>query len=63
MFGLYEQVSVWGAVLTIPIFAWELSLAFRLIIKGFNESEQAESSTHSESDLQEADGLAGSLAN
>jgi len=38
MFGLYEQVSAWGAILSIPIFAWELSLAFRLIVKGFSET-------------------------
>lgn len=46
MFGLYDQVTVWGAVLTIPIFAWELSLAFRLIFKGFNEAVLEDSSGH-----------------
>lgn len=52
MFGLYEQVTVWGAILTIPIFAWELSLAFRLIFKGFNEAalpdSEIEGSPHQE---------------
>jgi hypothetical protein len=38
LFGLYKQVSVIGAVSAIPAFAWELSLAFWLIIKGFNAS-------------------------
>lgn len=35
MFGLVEQVSTLGAVVAIPVFGWELSLAGRLIIKGF----------------------------
>jgi hypothetical protein len=35
MFGAYEQVSVWGALTAVPVFAWELSFAFWLIIKGF----------------------------
>ena len=35
MFGAYEQVSVWGALTAIPVFAWELTFAFWLIIKGF----------------------------
>jgi len=36
--GLYEQVSVWGSVAAIPVFAWEMSLAVRLIAKGFKPS-------------------------
>ncbi|MEV4684349.1 DUF4386 domain-containing protein [Streptomyces kurssanovii] len=35
MFGLYEQLSVAGSVAAIPVFAWEVSLAVRLIAKGF----------------------------
>lgn len=38
MFGLYEQVSVAGSVAAIPVFAWEVTLAVRLITKGFNPS-------------------------
>ncbi|GAA3791484.1 hypothetical protein GCM10022226_08090 [Sphaerisporangium flaviroseum] len=38
MFGLYEQLSVWGAVAAVPVFAWELALAGRLIVKGFKPS-------------------------
>jgi hypothetical protein len=38
MFGLYDQVSVPGAIAAIPVFAWELSLAFTLIIRGFRQS-------------------------
>jgi Domain of unknown function (DUF4386) len=35
LFGLYTQVSAWAAAAAVPVFAWELSLAFWLIIKGF----------------------------
>ena len=38
MFGVILQVSVWGAILAIPVFAYEMSLAVRLIVKGFNSS-------------------------
>lgn len=38
MFGLYEQVSAVGSVAAIPVFAWEVALAVRLITKGFNPS-------------------------
>lgn len=41
LFGVYKQVSVWGAVTAIPVFAWELSLAFWLIVKGFKQSAVA----------------------
>jgi hypothetical protein len=40
LFGLYGQYSVWNGVAAIE-FAWELSLAFWLIIKGFNRSALA----------------------
>ena len=35
LFGLYTQVSAPAAGSAVPVFAWELSLAFWLIIKGF----------------------------
>jgi hypothetical protein len=35
LFGAYPQVSLAGAVAPLPVFAWELGLAFFLIIKGF----------------------------
>jgi hypothetical protein len=38
MFGLYPQVSSVAGVAAIPEFAWELSLALWLIIRGFNTS-------------------------
>lgn len=37
-FGRYDQLPAWSAVIVLPIFAWELSLAIRLITKGFNPS-------------------------
>ena len=38
MFGVFLQVSLWGAILAIPVFAYEMSLAVWLIVKGFNSS-------------------------
>ncbi len=35
IFGLYEQMSVWSLIATIPEFAWELSLGVYLMVKGF----------------------------
>ncbi|MET9854755.1 DUF4386 domain-containing protein [Streptomyces sp. NPDC006450] len=35
MFGAYEQLSTAGAVAALPVFAWELALAGRLIVSGF----------------------------
>jgi hypothetical protein len=34
--GLFEQISLWGALLAIPVFAYEMSLAIWLLAKGFN---------------------------
>jgi hypothetical protein len=38
MFLFPGQSPVWAAILVIPIFTWEVSLALRLIFKGFNGS-------------------------
>jgi hypothetical protein len=38
MFGLYVQTSVWGAIFALPVFAYEMTLATWLIMKGFNSS-------------------------
>jgi Domain of unknown function (DUF4386) len=38
LFGLYEQISMPGAIAGIPVFAWEMSLAVWLIAKGFKPS-------------------------
>lgn len=36
MFGAYDQLSPAGAAAALPVFAWELALAGRLIIRGFD---------------------------
>lgn len=36
MFGIIIQISVWGLLFALPIFAYELILAIWLIFKGFN---------------------------
>jgi hypothetical protein len=41
MFDVFEPMSVCVGIAVIPIFAWELSLATRLIIRGFNTSVTA----------------------
>lgn len=41
LFGLYKQISVWGSVTAVPVFAWELTLAIWLIAKGFKPSASA----------------------
>jgi hypothetical protein len=38
LFGLHEQVSTWGAIAAVPVFAWEMSLAIWLIVNGFKPS-------------------------
>ncbi|MED4227771.1 DUF4386 domain-containing protein [Neobacillus cucumis] len=41
MFGVIQQVSVWGGILALPVAANEMILAVWLIAKGFNESALA----------------------
>jgi hypothetical protein len=36
MFGVYLQISVWGVIAALPVFAYEMSLAVWLMVKGFN---------------------------
>ena len=38
MFGIILQFSTWGAVLGMPVFVYEITLAIWLIAKGFNVS-------------------------
>lgn len=45
MFGLYEQVSVWGSITALPVFAWEMTLAVWLIVKGFKPSPVSSGNT------------------
>jgi hypothetical protein len=37
MFGIFPQISFWGAILAVPVAANEMILAVWLIVKGFNE--------------------------
>ncbi|MCC7446104.1 MAG: DUF4386 domain-containing protein [Anaerolineae bacterium] len=41
MLGGYEKLPSWAAIAVIPIFAWELTFAIRLITKGFKPSAPA----------------------
>ena len=34
---LFDQISIWGVLLAIPVFVYEMSLAFWLVSKGFNQ--------------------------
>jgi Domain of unknown function (DUF4386) len=36
--GLFEQLSVWGILLALPVFSYEMLLAAYLIIKGFKNT-------------------------
>ncbi|MFJ5549417.1 DUF4386 domain-containing protein [Streptomyces sp. NPDC093225] len=35
LFGAYPQLSPWGSLAAVPVFAWELALAGYLTVKGF----------------------------
>jgi hypothetical protein len=35
-FGVFSQISIWGVLLAVPVFLYEMSLAVWLIVKGFN---------------------------
>lgn len=41
LFGVYEQVSVAGSLAALPVFAWEVTLAVRLLGKGFDARADA----------------------
>jgi hypothetical protein len=38
MFGVFPQISFWGAILAVPVAANEMILAVWLLVKGFNEN-------------------------
>ncbi|MFD0050670.1 DUF4386 domain-containing protein [Actinomycetes bacterium NPDC127524] len=40
MFGVIDQVSAWGGILAVPVFANEMILAVWLITRGFNTSDK-----------------------
>ncbi len=48
MFGLSEQIPAWAGIFVLPIFAWEVTLAIRLIVRGFNASAVATEPSWSE---------------
>jgi hypothetical protein len=39
MFGVFSQTSMWSGLLTIPVFVYEMSLAIRLLRKGFEANQ------------------------
>lgn len=41
MFGVFPQVSAWGAILSLPVFANEMTLAVWLLARGFDKSALA----------------------
>jgi hypothetical protein len=41
LFGVFPQLSVWGAIMSLPVAANEMILAVWLIVKGINESALA----------------------
>ncbi|GAB3168383.1 hypothetical protein GCM10027291_16920 [Telluribacter humicola] len=49
MFGLIVQLSVWGMLLALPVFAYEMTLAVWLLIKGFNPEALSVSRTNPQS--------------
>ncbi|MCJ7795281.1 MAG: DUF4386 domain-containing protein, partial [Thermoleophilia bacterium] len=55
LFGLYEQVSVWGMMSAIPVTAWEMSLAVYLIVKGFKAPAVAPAVAAADTRTSEAD--------
>ena len=38
LFGLYADLSIFGVVAAVPVFAWEVSVAVWMIVKGFRPS-------------------------
>ncbi|MFI6418612.1 DUF4386 domain-containing protein [Streptomyces sp. NPDC050842] len=40
LFGLYAQVSVPGTLAALPVFAWEVTLAVRLLTHGFQATQK-----------------------
>lgn len=39
--GIFDQISIWGVLFAMPVFAYEMSLAMWLIFKGFNAETES----------------------
>jgi Domain of unknown function (DUF4386) len=61
LLGLYEPVSLWAVIATIPEFIWELLLSIWLIVKGFNPSAKILSELNT-TDLNGSDEESGKLS-
>ena len=61
LLGLYEPVSLWAVIATIPEFFWELLLGIWLIVKGFNPSAKILSEPNT-TDLNASDEESGKLS-
>jgi hypothetical protein len=44
MFGIFDPMPAWVGILVVPIFAWEVTLALWLIVKGFRSAAAASES-------------------
>jgi hypothetical protein len=45
LFGFNAQLSVWSGIATIPVFIWEASVGFWLLLRGFRPSAIGEESS------------------
>ena len=48
LFGVFEPLSVVGAIMVVPEFVWELAFGIWLVVKGFNPAAVASLSTSSD---------------
>ena len=48
LFGVFEPLSVLGAIMVVPEFVWELAFGIWLVVKGFNPAAVASLSTSSD---------------
>jgi hypothetical protein len=44
--GLFKQISLWGTLLAVPVFAYEMSLAMWLLFKGFIQTKPVSAQVH-----------------